>query len=135
MTFRQYLVTTTFATALAWIGWALTLSFVDPFTVGAAGAVVFMITLWLAFAGTFSLAGMLVRLRVQRDLLPTRIATASLRDACILATLLVLTLILRRAALLTWWNAALMTLLAILARYVAARSTAIARGLPPSFRS
>lgn len=134
MTFRQYIITTAIATAISWIGWALTLSFVDPFAVGVAGAIVFTITLWLALAGAFSIAGMSIRLGAKRDLIPTRIAIASLRDACILATVLVLALILRRAEFLTALSATLLIFLAIFIRYLTARADT-ARGLPPSFRS
>lgn len=92
------------ATVLCWISWVAVLFFMNPYTGGFLAQVLFYFSLSLAFLGTFSFLGYLVRGMVNRDELPYKHVRVASRQAVLFTALFILSLIMQSQRLLTWWN-------------------------------
>lgn len=92
------------ATLLSWAMWTLILFTIDPEVSGPIGPSVFFITLLFALAGTFSLIGLLIRIRFMRDALLFRQIGTSFRQGLFLSVFLVGSLLLETTGFLKWWN-------------------------------
>ena len=99
------------ATLVAWVLTAIIVLSVNPFTAQAVVVAVFYLTLFLAVAGTFALAGFVLRLGVlgKKKLVSFQVFIA-FRQAMLLAGLVVALLFLRSRGQLNW-----LTILAALA--------------------
>ncbi len=102
MTLRQYTIILGLGTAIIWSAWFLVLTNIDPLTAGALGFVIFYATLLGGLTGLFTTIATIIR--AWRE--PTRdveeVVVASLRQAGILALLLLCALILARNGLFNW---------------------------------
>ncbi len=108
MTLRQYLVLMGMGTALSWAAVALIVTSVDPFATQAVVLGAFYASLFLALTGTISLLGFTLRVVLLRgQLVVSRQVAVSFRQAVLLGLLVIIALVLKSWALLTWWNALL----------------------------
>ena len=104
MNLGKFLMILGLATVLCWISWVAVLFFMNPYTGGFLAQVLFYFSLSLAFLGTFSFLGYLVRGMVNRDELPYKHVRVASRQAVLFTALFILSLIMQSQRLLTWWN-------------------------------
>jgi hypothetical protein len=108
MTLKAFLITMGLGSAIAWAAVALVVTAIDPATASTAVFAAFYAALFLALAGTFSVAGFGARVALLRnDPLMSRHALVALRQAVLLAGFVVTCLGLTRAGFLSWWTIAL----------------------------
>lgn len=96
---------------IAWVTWLLVLFTVNPFEAGVLGFAMFYIALAVALIGTLSLAGFGVRmLMYKHEAVVLREVTTAFRQACLLAVVIIGSLLLQSKSLLAWWNVLLFVL-------------------------
>lgn len=103
MTFRDYLIVMSLATAAAWAGWVVVLFSIDPTSAGMLGFAFFYLTLSVALLGTFSIAGAAVRVWMRPEELVSRHVAKAFRHGILLSGLFVGSLVLLSHQWLTWW--------------------------------
>ena len=103
MTFKDYLIVMAMATVAAWAGWIVVLVSIDPASAGWLAFVFFYTTLAVALVGTLSIAGAGVRVWFKREELVSRHVSRSFRQAILISTLVVGSLLLSSHGLFTWW--------------------------------
>jgi len=84
--------------------WLLILFSIDPDVSGPMGHSAFFITLLFALAGTFSLIGLLIRMRLVRDALLFRQTGTAFRQGLFFSLFFVGSLLLETSGFLKWWN-------------------------------
>jgi hypothetical protein len=109
MTLRQYLLLMAFGTALAWTAVGIVVTSADPAESQAVVFAVLYAAVLLALTGTFSIAGLALRVwLLSRQTLISRQVAISFRQSVLLSMLLTVALILKGQDLLTWWTALLL---------------------------
>jgi len=107
------------ATILAWLGFFIIIRSFDPTEGSWLVYAMFYGILFLSVLGTLSLVGFLSRSIFNRKKGRPRImATESFRQAIIFSMVLVLALMLQAGRVLTWWNMALLIILATVVEFV-----------------
>lgn len=104
MTLRQYLILMSISAIFCWIIWASVLYLIDPTTAGILGFVFFYLSLFLSLAGTLSVLGLLLRMKLSKEEAVFKTVTTSFRQATMLGLLVIGSLFLKSKNLLTWWN-------------------------------
>jgi len=95
-------------TLLSWIAVALIVTMIDPTSSRSVVFVVFYVSLFLAIAGTISVAGFLSRVMILgKRLRLSRQVAVSFRQAIIVSIMAIAALLLQSKSMLTWWNASL----------------------------
>jgi hypothetical protein len=119
MSFKWYAILMGLGTALAWIGWIITLETINPEQAGILGIVFFFTTLFLALVGTITLLGLIYRigLRKRTDLLVKEVRVA-FRHALLLSSVVVLTLIFSANDWLRWHTLVAFLLVVVALEYV-----------------
>ncbi|MEA3272931.1 MAG: hypothetical protein U9P90_04685 [Patescibacteria group bacterium] len=107
MTYKQYLIVMSFATALSWVAWFFVLFFIDPFSANWMGLLFFYLSLYLAICGTLAILGLIFRIYLSKDKIVSRQAGIAFRQSILFATLPVGCLLLQSRELFTWWNSVL----------------------------
>ena len=117
MTLRQYLILMTFCTVVSWAVWGTVVSLVDPDTGGIIGVLFFYTSLGLALVGTNSIIGLLIRSRLNRTELISRLAAISFRQALWFSFVIILAMILQSYRMLTWWIMAIVVLVLVITEF------------------
>lgn len=107
MTLRQLIAFVFAATALLWAGWAWTLWTIDPEATNWIGFVLFYLILFLAFLGTISILGIIIRHKREPDALVYHIVSVSFRQSFLLTVFATALLILQGQRLVHLWVALL----------------------------
>ncbi|KKQ80510.1 MAG: hypothetical protein UT02_C0007G0021 [Parcubacteria group bacterium GW2011_GWC2_38_7] len=100
------------ATGLCWLAWLAVLFFMSPTENSFVSLILFYASLSLAFLGTFSFIGYLIRGLTNQAELPYKHVKTATRQAILFSLLIILALILQSYSYLTWWN--LLILIALL---------------------
>lgn len=105
MTLKQYLISMSVATLIAWLAFALVLFLVDPASAEIVGLVVFYVSLFLAILGTISVLGFFLRVKLhKREVILPREVSGAFRQGFFLSFLFVGALYLQSKNMLVWWN-------------------------------
>ncbi|MBT4209821.1 MAG: hypothetical protein HOE19_02840 [Candidatus Komeilibacteria bacterium] len=119
MSIRSYNLIMLLATALAWFGFFIIIRSFDPTEGSWLVYAMFYSILFLSILGTLSLLGFLSRsLFNKKRGRPRIMAIESFRQAIIFSAVLILALMLQAARILTWWNMALLIILATVVEFV-----------------
>jgi len=119
MSIKSYNLIMILATILAWLGFFIIISSFDPSAGSWLVYTMFYGILFLSILGTLSLLGFLIRsIFTRKKSRPRLMATESFRQAIIFSAVLILALILQAARVLTWWNMALLIVLATVVEFV-----------------
>jgi hypothetical protein len=106
------------ATVLAWLGFFIIINSFDPTQGSWLIYIMFYSILFLSISGTLSLFGFLSRsVFNKKRIMPRIMATESFRQALIFSAVLVVAFMLQAARVLTWWNIALLIILAIVLEF------------------
>ncbi len=108
MTLTKYVLIVLSATILAWVGFAVILSQINPETAGMDGFILFYVSLFLALLGSFALMGLSIRLHTQQHHLPYYLVLLSFRQAIFFSVLVVGALLLQSHRVLYWWDMVLL---------------------------
>lgn len=102
MTLKQYTIILGIGTTIIWVTWFLVLSSIDPVTAGTPGYTIFFVTLFGGLVGLLTIFATIVRSwhHPNRDI--EDVVVISLRQAVILALLVIGALILTSQQLLNW---------------------------------
>jgi len=111
MSFRSYLILMTFATLAAWSAWIVVVNAIDPTQSGWLGFLLFYSTFSIALFGSLSMLGIAVRFWAKQEVLPVRITLKAFRQALLLTTLFVVSLILFSQGWFRWWTMILVLLI------------------------
>lgn len=107
MTFRQYLFTMLFGTALCWVSFGLVLLNIDPFHSNVAGFIFFYLSLFFALLGTLTVIWSALGTIRQNDDVPLfRLVGIRFWYSSVISGSLVLLLFLQSLRLLRPWNIA-----------------------------
>ena len=109
MTFRQYLLTMLFGTALCWVAFGLVVLNIDPFYSNIAGFIFFYVSLFFALLGTGTIIwSLLASWRLAHDETPLfRLVGVRFWYSAVLAASLTVLLFLQSLRVLRLWNVAL----------------------------
>jgi len=119
MSIKAYNLTLLLATMLAWLGFVIILTSFDPTQGSWLVYAMFYFMLFLGILGTLSLLGFFFRSIFKKNRVrPRLIAVESFRQAIILSAVLILALMLQAGRVLTWWNMALLIVLATVLEFV-----------------
>jgi len=104
MGIKGYLILMSITTLVAWSGWFLVITRIDPQVAGAMGFALFYFSLFLSLLGTFSILGYLIRLLFQRHRRghSYKVSTA-FRQAALWSLALITALALQGQRILSWW--------------------------------
>jgi len=115
MGIRAYLILMTITTIIAWTGWAMVITNIDPETAGLWGFTFFYLSFFLSLLGSFSIIGYVVRFiwshlaltpgskaRRQKQANVYRVSTA-FRQALLWSLAITIALTLQSQRLLVWW--------------------------------
>lgn len=96
-------------TLLSWVAVGMVFTMTDPYEIQSVVLTILYTALFLALAGTFSLAGFAMRVWLLRShYYISKHVLVAFRQGVLLALLLVVALVLQSRAMLTWWNGLLM---------------------------
>lgn len=111
MTLRQYLIIMSIGTLLSWSAVGMIVTMTDPTQTQSVVFVILFASLFLALTGTLSISGFLMRIwLLRKQYFISKEVLVSFRQAIMLTTLLIASLVMQSRTLLTWWNAVLMVL-------------------------
>lgn len=111
MTLRQYLIIMSICTLLSWGAVGMIITMTDPTQTQSVVFVILFASLFLALIGTLSISGFLMRVwLLRKQYFISKEVLVSLRQAIMLATLLIASLVMQSRTILTWWNAILMVM-------------------------
>lgn len=110
MTLRSLLVVFGLGSGFSWTAFFLVLFTVPPDGAGTLGEAFFFGSLFMALTGTFTLLGVLGRIRRSR-LLPALHLTPAFRQSVLTSLAVVGLLVLQRFRILRWWNMLLLVVL------------------------
>ncbi len=109
MTLRQYLIIMSLGTLLSWSAVGMIVTMTDPTQTQSVVFVILFASLFLALTGTLSISGFLMRVwLLRKQYFISKEVLVSFRQAILLATLLIASLVMQSRTILTWWNAVLM---------------------------
>lgn len=118
MNLRDYILIFTAGTLIATAAWIMVLFNIDPVTAGVPALVVFYATLFIALSGFFTTSATALR----TVLFPKRhmesVVYVSLRQGVFFASLVVGTMLLLSADLLSWWTMILLVAFLALVEFV-----------------
>lgn len=114
MTFRDYLLVMSAGTGAVWIAFAVVLLFIDPSRSGTLGFALFYATFGLSVIGTFAIAGTAVRTHLHPEDVVSRQVARALRQAILVAAILIGSLMLLAVGLFRPWTGILLVLAAAL---------------------
>ena len=117
MPLKNYLILMIISTLICWLSFGFVLFYLDPVASGMLALLLFYISLGLGLAGTFFLLGFVVRAIFQKNVPLFRHIGVSIRQAIFFMVLLVGSLVLQSARLLTWWNLLLFILFLIILEF------------------
>lgn len=112
MTLRSSLAVFGLGSGFAWTAFALILLTVPPDGAGTLGEAFFFGSLFVALTGTFTILGVLGRVR-RSTLLPLLHITPAFRQGVLLALAAVGLLALQRFRVLRWWNMLLLVVVVV----------------------
>ncbi len=112
MNFRSFLILMSLATAGAWIAWVLVVNGVDPSHAGFLGFLLFYAALSISLFGSFCVGGVIVRLWLHKDALASRVTIDASRQAMLLTSLCMVSLLLFSQGWFRWWTMLLCVLIA-----------------------
>ncbi|MFC1788088.1 hypothetical protein ACFLZY_02610 [Patescibacteria group bacterium] len=118
MTFRYYIILMTLATIAAWAGWIVVIVSIDPTQTSQLGFVFFYSTLSIALFGSLSIIGAGLRIWFKQDELISRHVSKAARQAFLLSTLLIGSIILLTNGLFTLLTGMLFVTLLALVEFV-----------------
>lgn len=119
MSIKAYNLVMLLATLLAWLGFFIIIRSFDPTDGSWLVYTMFYSLLFLSILGTMSLLGFLARnLLVRKKVRPRLMAAESFRQAIIFSAVLIVALMLQAGRVLTWWNMALLIILATVIEFV-----------------
>ena len=105
MSLKSYVLLMSIGTLLCWLAWGFVLLYLAPAEAGLSGLLFFYSSLFLAIVGSFSVLGLLIRLRVlKEDEIVFRHVRRAFRQSVLISGFLILILILQSQHLLAWWN-------------------------------
>lgn len=110
MSLRNYLLLMLLATAACYLAFLAVIFFFDPQLGGPLVLILFYFSLLLALAGTFAIAGLLLRLFLTKSPLVFKMVIISFRQGIWLALLAIISLYLKSAQILSWKNLLPLTL-------------------------
>ncbi|MBI4438036.1 hypothetical protein HY631_03755 [Candidatus Uhrbacteria bacterium] len=111
MSFRKYLILMTLSTLAAWSAWFVVLNAVDPVAAGWLGLLLFYATLAIALFGSLALLGIAVRFWSKQKGLPVRVTLRAFRQALLLTSLFIVSLLLLSQGWFRWWTMFLVLLI------------------------
>ncbi len=115
MNLRRYLLVMSIGTLFCWIAWGSVIYSFDPFAGGLIALSCFYTSLFLALLGTISVLGFLIRwLLIKQDEVVFRHVRRTFRQAIIVSSLTIVSLLLLHVDLLRWWNSLLLIVLGFL---------------------
>ena len=115
MTLRAFLIIVGMGTLLAWATAGLLLGSTHPATAPVSAYALLYASLFLGIAGVSAMLGLALRMfAIRKGEVVSRQAAIAFRQAALFSGMLVGALALQAAALLTWWNAALLVVAATL---------------------
>lgn len=106
MNLKQYLTLMVVGTALCWLMWILVIFNIEPMS-GIFALFFFYASLFLSLLGTLSIIGLSTRVILLRKNVIFKQVRNSFRQALLLSTFFIISLILQSQRILFWWNAAL----------------------------
>ena len=113
MNLKVYNISMLIATAIAWFGFIVIINNFDPYQANIVIFILFYSVLFLGALGILSLIGFWIRkLAYRRKEIPAIIVTESFRQAIIFSGVFVVASWMQASRLLTWWNIALLIVLA-----------------------
>ena len=119
MSIKVYNLVMLLATLLAWLGFFIIIRSFDPTDGSWLVYTMFYSLLFLSILGTLSLLGFLTRnLLVRKKVRPRLMAAESFRQGIIFSAVLIVALMLQAGRVLTWWNIALLIILATVIEFV-----------------
>ncbi|MBI5135210.1 hypothetical protein HZA86_03175 [Candidatus Uhrbacteria bacterium] len=110
MTLTRYTLMLLVATLIAWSGFAVVITQINPQTTGYDGFLLFYISLFFCLLASFSLIGLLIRLKTQKQHLPYYVVLLSFRQAIFFSLLVIGALLLQSQKALYWWNMVLLVI-------------------------
>ena len=110
MTFRGYILMMAFASVFAWAAWITSLVTTDPTTTDTLRISFFYISFACASIGTLSLAGTLIRIWRYPDIIISRHVVRAFRQAILLTSILIVSLLLLSHDLFRFWSAFLLVM-------------------------
>lgn len=114
MTFRDYILVMSAGTGAVWVAFAVVLLAIDPARSGALGFVLFYATFGLSVIGTLAIAGTAVRTHFHPEDVVSRQVARALRQAVLIAAILIGSMALSAAGLFRPWTGILLVLAAAL---------------------
>jgi hypothetical protein len=103
MTFRQFVILMSVATASLWLGWWWTVISIDPSATNWLGFLLFYVSLFLSLIGTFTLLGVFLRKMKMHDAVIFQLVLLSARQSILLSSLFVVLLLLQAQRILNIW--------------------------------
>ena len=107
-----------FGTVLAGATFFLVFFRVDPDTAGWLGFAFFYLSLGLVLSGAVSIIGFVVRVATHRGEMLSKLVLLSFRQAVLLSALVIAALMLHSHDLLSWWNSALLVIVATIVEFI-----------------
>ena len=114
---HPYFLSIVIATALAWVSWGLVLSKMSPFTSGILALAFFYASLLIGLTGTFALLLFALRRGMWKTEETLMSLGAPLREGFLLALMIETALVFQRLRVLTWWDALLLLIIALLLEF------------------
>ncbi|MFA5107069.1 MAG: hypothetical protein WC497_01935 [Patescibacteria group bacterium] len=107
MSLKRFLIFMTIVTLICWLGWITVVFYIDPFSTGFIGLLLFYVSLFFALIGTFSLLGFFFRVWFLKTEMVFKHVGIAFRQALLFALLVIGAFVLQGMRIFTWWNAAL----------------------------
>lgn len=117
MIHQTYLISIVIATFFAWSSWFVVVYKLSPFTQPALSLSLFYSSLFIAFAGTFTLLFYFMRLWAGRKEISNIHLNTSVRQGILLSLMIVVALGFQRLRVLTWWDGMLLLAVVLLIEF------------------
>lgn len=104
MTYSAYIAVIFLATVVSWTSFVLVFIRMNPYITTATALITFMITLFLALTGTFTLIGFYVRLWWLKNSLYYHSINTAFRQGALLSLMVCAMLGLQAFRALNWWD-------------------------------
>ena len=111
MSLVQFLIILGVGTLLSAGAWIMVLMTLDPLANGAIAPLLFYGSAWLATVGFMTMLGFFVRYWLEKEKVPFEQIAVSVRQAVLLASGLIFTLVFQHARLLNGWSFGLLILI------------------------
>lgn len=117
MTHGRYVAIIGFAGVLAWIGWFLVLTKLNPFESTGLALSFFFLTLLIALTSTFTVFGFYFRVWLYKNEIFYKHINVALRQGLLLSLLTIFSLVFQMMRVLTWWSGLLLVVIAMLLEF------------------